>query len=210
MTNPVYVLANPLRSISWCYCFCSSVMTRPYSRKLIAGYFFLFVSVECFYLSQKTARFLCPWCGEMWSQGVISFHKAFVFDLNIFYCKKKCCVNGLGTRYENKIRPLPPYTHDQFNYIFKTERHPPLSQVKLQCQETYEIWEITISKNSFLIVVYFGQGKTREMMNVFYLSISEKHIDKSTQLWRYGLVYILLSLRTTKYIAKKNNETLWF
>lgn len=108
MTNPVYVLANSLRSISWCHCFCGSVVTRPYLRELIAGYFFLFVSVECFYLSQWTARFLCPWCGEIWSLDVISFHKAFVFNLNVSYCKK-FCVNGLGTRYDNKIRHLPPY-----------------------------------------------------------------------------------------------------
>lgn len=117
-------------------------MTHPYFRKLIAGYFFLFVSVECFYLSQWTARFLCPWYGEMWSQDVISFHKAFVFDLNIFYCKKKC-VNGLGTRYENKIRPLPPYIHVTTNSITYSKLStppPPPSQGKLQCQETYEIY----------------------------------------------------------------------
>lgn len=52
MPNPVFVLANSLRSISCCFCFCSSVVTRPYFRKLIAGYCFLFVSMECLYLFQ--------------------------------------------------------------------------------------------------------------------------------------------------------------
>lgn len=119
-------------------------MTHPYFRKLIAGYCFMFVSMQCFYLSQWTARFLCPWCVEMWSEDMISFHKAFVFDLNIFYCKKKMLCKWIGHTLwkQNSTSPSIYTCNNNFNNILKTEHPPPPppSQGKLQCQETYEIY----------------------------------------------------------------------
>lgn len=96
----------------------------------------------------------------------------------------------------------PSIYNNKFNAELTT---PP--QVKLECQDTYVIWEIKLSKNSFLIVVYFGQEiKEKWWIHVFYLSLSEEHIEHTIMTIWVGLHFVIF----TYFIVKKNNETLWF